>query len=151
MLPEDLVSFLLRAKTHTYAAGAAAVRSSRPASHDLEFREEPYLYIDTYLGGFAFLGEEAVWKNGVALWGMNYYGRMLIAEIPAGFSDFLKHALMLVPPEAPFRGPRLFKEGDFEFRCDWSGGLEAFTGEEFIFFNSQPIYQLNFHGGEIRD
>jgi hypothetical protein len=151
MLPDDLIPFLVRAKTHTYAAGAVPVHSSRPGSHDLHYEEPPYLYIDTYLGGFAFIGEEAVWKNGVPLWGMNYYGRMLVAEIPAGFGEFLKHSLMLVPLEAPYRGPRHFAEDDYEYRCDWSGSPECYIGEEYIYFKGQPIYQLSFHGGEVRD
>ena len=89
MFSQDFIPFLLRAKKATYASGTTPVETSRPASHDLSYREEPYLYIDTYLGGIHFIGEEAVWKNGLNRWGMTYYGNMLTPEIPAGFSPFL--------------------------------------------------------------
>ena len=145
------VDFLLRAKKSTYASGMAPNASSRSGSHDLVYREEPYLYIDTYLGGFHFIGEEAVWENGVAIWGMNYYGKMLVNEIPAGFSQFLKAALMLVPPEAPFRAPAQFSQNGFRFLCSHHGDLYRFEGHEQILLHDQLVYELVFHGGEIVD
>lgn len=149
MLPADFMTFLLRAKQNTYASGRSPDRSSRPASHDLTYVEDPYLYIDTYLGGYAFIGEEAVWHAGVPIWGMNYYGKMLTSEIPDGFSAFLKNALLRVTPEMPYRGPALYTEGSFLFQCAVSGDLSRFKGEEVIFHDSTPIYRLDFHGGEV--
>lgn len=151
MSSADLIEFLIRAKKNTYASGMPPTVSSRPGSHDLVYKEDPYLYIDTYLGGFHFIGEEAVWVNNVNTWGMNYYGKMLVAEIPPGFSPFLKTALMLVPIDAPFRGPTEFISGDFHYLCSFSGGLERFEGREEIRYKGKVIYQLVFHGGEIRD
>ena len=60
-----VLDFLLRAKTCTYAAHGAETLPSRPNSHDLRYAEGDLLYIDTYLGGVRFAGEEAVWKDGV--------------------------------------------------------------------------------------
>ncbi|MBU4034473.1 MAG: hypothetical protein KKG34_06700, partial [Proteobacteria bacterium] len=34
--------------------------------------------------------EEAVWYEQTPVWGMNYYGRMLVEKIPPGFGEFLK-------------------------------------------------------------
>lgn len=144
------VPFLLRAKKNTYAAGdGGKVASSRPASHDLAYQEDEWAYLDTYLGGFAFLGEEAVWHNGTPVWGMNYYGAMTVAEVPEGFPAFLKHALLQVPPEAPYRGPADFAEGKFAYTCRWVGVLAGFKGEETIALDGQVVYRLDFHGGEI--
>jgi hypothetical protein len=151
MFTDDFVTFLIKAKRETYASGRAPDRSSRPHSHDLHYDEGEYTYIDTYLGGFHFIGEEAVWHQGKPIWGMNYYGKMLVETIPAGFGEFLKAALMRVPRENPYRGPEEYSEGDFTFRCRVSGSLERFTGEEEISLNGKPIYWLAFHGGEIRD
>ena len=151
MLPDDLVPFLIRAKTRTYAAGAAPVHSSRPGSHDLRYEEPPYLYIDTYLGGFAFIGEEAVWRHDMNIWGMNYYGKMVVEQIPVGFGEFLKHALMQVPAESPFRGPEQFTEGNYLYECSVTGNLEHYTGTECISRSGLVIYILDFHGGEISD
>ena len=124
---EDFVDFLLRAKRETYAAGGDLSDPSRPNSKDLRYAEGPYVYIDTYLGDIDFIGEEAVWKDGQALWGMNYYGWMKVDEIPEGFSKCLKGALRAVPREAPFRGPEDSVQGILPSavcgRGTWSASL----------------------------
>jgi len=157
-LDSSFTAFLLRAKRCTYAAGApadAARPSSRQGSRDLGYNEGPYTYLDTYLGGYAFVGEEAVWFEDQPVWGMNYYGSLAplgdgrAREIPAGFSDFLKQALRQAPEEAPYRGPRRLVEGPFEYRCRWEGAVERFRGDEQIALDGQVIYTLDFHGGMI--
>lgn len=154
----EFIPFLLRAKRATYAASggnapAGQVDSSRPASHDLAYREDPWSYLDTYLGGFAFIGEEAVWKNADGpdqpVWGMNYYGAMTVETIPEGFGDFLKLALKNVPVEAPYRGPETFTEGGYTYSCRSEGDPALFQGDETITFNGQVIYKLFFHGGVV--
>lgn len=148
----DFISFLLRAKKATYAAGdAGTVQPSRTRSHDLAYREGDLSYLDTYLGGFAFIGEEAVWKDGTPVWGMNYYGSMTISEIPDGFGDFLKLALRQVPEDAPYRGPTRFEEGQYTYFCRWQGNLERFSGDESITLDGKEIYVLYFHGGTITE
>ena len=160
----DFVPFLLRAKKATYASGTAETQapSSRPASHDLTYAEDELSYIDSYLGGYAFLGEEALWKRDEAgekmpLWGMNYYGTMVgldttpagLPAVPDGFGDFLKLALRHVPAHAPYRGPAEFAEGRYRYTCHWEGDLDLFHGEESIALDDQVIYRLYFHGGSI--
>jgi hypothetical protein len=146
----ELILFLLEAKQKTYAGGGEHAPSSRPASFDLPYRRGDYFYLDSYLGGERFVGEEAVWLNGQPLWGMNYYGYLLAPEAPEGFGEFLKRALLAVPVEAPYRGPAFYKEGLFEYRCEWDGAVERFEGRETIWLAQQPIYELLFHGGTIQ-
>ena len=90
----QLINFLIKAKQKTYAGHGAEVAPCRPASHDLKYEEKTpagqLLYIDTYLGGKLFSGEEALWKDDVPLWSMNYYGRVT-GEPFSG--DFLKFRL----------------------------------------------------------
>ena len=143
---DELVTFLIRAKQKTYAGHGAEVESSRPASHDLRYEEGPLLYIDTFLGGAKFAGEEAVWLDGDPLWSMNYYGRV-IGEPFSG--DFLKAALYEVPVDKPFRGPEHFEQGDYTYNCQCSGDFEWFQGYENISYKGQKIYELHFHGGVI--
>jgi hypothetical protein len=148
----QFIPFLLRAKKSTYAAGdAGKVASSRSASHDLAYREGDWSYLDTYLGGFAFIGEEAVWYNGKPIWGMNYYGAMTVERIPEGFGDFLKAALRRVPPQAPYRGPEAFAEGGYTYTCAWEGTPARFNGEESIALDGRETYRLAFHGGAVID
>lgn len=145
----EFMQFLLRAKRATYAAGAVPGNSSRPASSDLHYEEDSFLYIDTYLGSRDFIGEEAVWYQGQPIWGMNYHGVMLVEDIPAGFGEILHAALSAVPVEAPYRGPAELRMGAFRFSCTWQGSIERFTGSERIAHNNITIYELVFHGGQI--
>ena len=146
-MEDRIVDFLLRAKRGTYAAKAREVDPSRPNSHDLRYREENLLYIDTYLGGERFSGEEAVWIDSVPVWAMNYSGRVLDGRFNG---DFLKRALLLVPAEAPYRGPEQYREGDLSYSCSSSGTPEWFQGYEQISFGSLPVYECFFHGGSVR-
>jgi hypothetical protein len=152
-----ILPFLIKAKRATYASSddadqlaGAQQPSSRPQSHDLAYREGDLFYLDTYLGGFSFAGEEAVWQKDIPLWSMNYYGTMLVEEIPEDFGHFLKLCLRHLPPQAPYRGPEHFESGRFTYACTWEGEFEHFRGEEKIAFDGAVIYTLSFHGGTIR-
>ena len=147
---EELIAFLLTAKRRTYAGHGAETEPSRPASHDLRYEERTekgtLLYIDSYLGGQKFGGEEAVWLDGVPLWSMNYYGQV-VGEPFSG--DFLKAALYDVPAEKPFRGPELFRQGDYSYHCKVDGDFAFFHGYEDICHQGRKVYELYFHGGVI--
>lgn len=73
----EVKAFLRRAKQATYAGKGPESEASRPQSHDLRYEEAERIYIDTYLGGECFAGEEAIWENGQPIWAMNYCGRVL--------------------------------------------------------------------------
>lgn len=145
----QFVKFLIKAKQNTYAGSGVFSQASRTASKDLAFREGEWSYLDSYLGDFHFIGEEAVWYAKLPVWGMNYFGHMLVEKIPAGFREFLKSALLQVPPEMPFRGPEELIGTDFTYNCSVEGSLESFRGREFITSQGKRIYQLDFHGGEL--
>lgn len=122
-----VIEFLIRAKKATYAGKGAEVASSRPGSHDLRYQEGNLTYLDTYLGGDNFSGEEALWIEENAFWAMNYMGRV----IEDGFSgDFLKEALSLVPMDAPFRGPKKYENGDHLYQCTFQGWKKSSTKAE---------------------
>ena len=144
---EEIIEFLLKAKTLTYAAYGERSAPCRPMSQDLHFSEGEYLYIDTYLGAEQFGGEEAVWYQGRPVWCMNYKGRVL----GEGFSgDFLTEVLRKVPKEAPYRGPALYQSGDYTYHCYIDGSFEWFRGHEEIYCRSVKVYELVFHGGKIK-
>ena len=145
-MDKNVIDFLIRAKKATYAGNGAEIGSSRPKSHDLQYIEGSYQYIDTYLGSAKFAGEEALWKNGVPFWSMNYVGRV----IGDGFSgDFLKEALLLAPEEYPFRGPLQYASGDFSYACSVKGDFHWFYGYEEIHLKDEKVYECVFHGGDI--
>lgn len=143
---QEFISFLIRAKIKTYAGKGAESTSSRPCSHDLQYSEGEYLYIDSYLGGKCFAGEEAVWHNGIPVWSMNYAGKVTDESFSG---DFLKEALKRVPSEKPYRGPEHYEEGPWSYRCRSEGTPEWFQGYESICFRGKLIYECFFHGSAI--
>lgn len=144
---DELREFLLKAKNKTYAGKGVESSPSRPLSHDFRYEENDLLYIDTYLGGECFSGEEAIWKNHVPIWAMNYSGRV-IGENFSG--DFLKSALREVPYDKPYRGPSYFQDGDYVYVCKVDGTFEWYQGYEEIMCQDVKIYECFFHGGKIK-
>ena len=144
---EDVIDFLCRAKKSTYAGNGLEGKSSRPSSHDFEYIEDDFKYIDTYLGGEQFSGEEALWKNDIPLWAMNYIGRILDDAFSGGF---LKEVLSLVSKDTPYRGPIMYEKGQYKYHCIINGEFEWFQGYEEIYFNNNKVYECFFHGGAVK-
>lgn len=145
-MTQEKISFLCRAKKTTYAGHGSEVSSSRPASHDLAYSEGDLTYIDTYLGGESFTGEEALWQGGKPLWAMNYSGRV-VGQPFSG--DFLKEALSHVPEDVPYRGPEYYTDGIYVFTMGVEGDTSWFQGYEQITKDGRLIYELYFHGGTV--
>lgn len=143
---KEIIDFLVRAKRATYAGKGAETLSTRPQSHDLVYREDEYMYYDSYLGGEKFSGEEAMWINEKPYWSMNYAGRV-IGENFSG--DFLKEALFHVPHDKPFRGPEVYEKEQYTYCCKVQGDFTWFQGHEVICYKGEQIYECYFHGGII--
>lgn len=144
---EALISFLVTAKKHTYANKEGQCVSSRLNSHDYRYQEGEYLYLDTFLGSEIFSGEEAVWYQEQPIYSMNYCGRVL----DEGFSsNFLKEALLEIPTEMPFRGPKWYQQGDYLYQCKTSGTIEWFQGYEEIQYRDIKVYECYYHGGLLK-
>lgn len=142
-MTQEIIQFLCKAKKETYAGKGKESKSSRPNSHDLQYQEGDLLYIDTYLGGVQFAGEEALWVKNKPLWSMNYIGHV-VGDHFSG--DFLKEALLHVPEEYPFRGPKSYVKGDYTYQMIYDGDIDWFNGTEFIYYKDKLVYHCIFHG-----
>lgn len=142
----ELLRFIARASRETYAGYGEEADPSRPASHDYHYREGGLLYIDSWLGGQGFAGQEAVWRDGKAVYAMNYCGRSLSPDFSG---DFLKAALRAAPDSRPFRGPARYEDGENVYECTLEGNLGWFQGYEEIRFRGQKVYECFFHGGRM--
>ena len=141
---DELIAFRLEANVNTYAAFMNEAESSRPASHDFRYEKGNYMYHDTYVGGEKFAGEEAIWKDGITVYAMNYMGRVL----GDGFSgNFLKEALRAADKKMPYRGPEIYQSGEYTYRCKVTGDFTWFQGYEEIYLNDIKVYECVFHGG----
>ena len=144
---DELIVFRLEANVNTYAAFKNEVDASRPMSHDFRYENGKYMYHDTYVGGEEFAGEEAVWKDGIAVYAMNYMGRVLAD----GFSgDFLKEALRAADTKMPYRGPELYQSGEYTYKCKVTGDFTWFQGHEEIYQGNTKVYECVFHGGLLK-
>ena len=150
---EEIAAFLRIANKQTYAnAAAAKAPSTRAGSQDYHFEKPPYIYHDTYFGGTKFIGAEVIYKDGKAIWGMNYFGRLLkdgwSEEV---FDKVLRQALMQDDPNViPVRGPATFALDNMTYRFVAQGKLNDFVGvEEILDASGTAIYRCNVHGGLI--
>jgi hypothetical protein len=91
--------------------------------------------------------EEKKRKGGEIIWVMNYYGKASF-EIEKVFT-FLRKTLGNVNTAMPFRGPRIFKEGEREYRNRVEGDIAGFKGTERILLNGREVYKLEYHGGKV--
>lgn len=144
---EELIRFRLKAIKNTYAAFMNEVESTRLDSHDYRYEEGPYVYYDTYIGREQFAGEEAIWRNGQAVYATNYMGRVLKDSFNG---NFLKEALRSASIEMPYRGPEHYQAHDYTYKCKVSGRFTWFQGYEEIFHKNEKIYECHFHGGILR-
>lgn len=143
----ELIAFRLRAARCTYAAWMNQAEATRLDSHDFHYEEGPYCYHDTYVGGQQFDGQEAIWKNGRAVYAMNYLGRVL-GETFSG--NFLKEALRHASEEMPFRGPAEYQSGEYRYKCQVTGDVAWFQGQEEIWCRDEKVFECLFHGGLMK-
>ena len=146
---DALASFLVRAKVQGYASGdESRIKTLSDAGREVSYTEGEYTYRDRWYGEQRFSGEEIVWRQGKAVWSLNFFGATAADQpIPAEFEKFHKSALRRVAADSPFRGPALYREGDLVYANDWSGSIQEFSGMERIFWRDKEIYRLVYHGG----
>lgn len=144
---QEIIAFRLEANVNTYAAFMNETDSTRLDSHDFRYVKDKFIYHDTYVGGEQFAGEEAVWKNGKAVYAMNYMGRVMNDKFSG---NFLKEALRKADEKMPYRGPEYYQAGEYTYKCKVSGDFKWFQGYEEIYCTDEIVYECYFHGGLLR-
>lgn len=149
---EKLLGFLLEARTKTYAGSGGKVKPVLAGSKQLEYQEVEWLYRDVYYNGPGiFMGLEAVYFKGKAVWSMSYFGDyqgMTENEV----DKILRGALL-----ANWETTRIWKlveweKDDYNYTCtpDFEGSIEKMAGTEKILKNKKQIYQFFYAGGLLR-
>jgi len=144
--------FLVKAKINTYASGGEEKEKNfSDGSKGFEFRENDFLYIDKYFGSDCFIGKEIFFNKNQAIWGMNYYGRIVSKIIPEKeIYQFLQKALKKVTKNKPFRGPDILEINDLKYINMSKGNIDNFLGEEKILYMGKIVFLLDYHGGLIK-
>jgi hypothetical protein len=141
----EFVDFIVKAKKSTYASGKKS--DIIDGFETLTYEEGEFSYRDKWKGHNPFGGQEVIRGNGEIIWVMNYYGKAN-AHIEKVFA-FLRKSLRNVTTDMPFRGPHMFKEGDFEYKNEFEGDINKFKGTEEILFQGEEVYKLEYHGGIV--
>ncbi len=150
---DQLNAFIVRAKAATYVGGGAKSLSRRPGSHDLEFREGAFAYLDSYLGGSVFIGQEVVYFDNQPVWAMNYYGRILEPDLitAAEAGQMIQASLSKLYTQGRFLGGFEHTLGVDAYVDTNEGNVTSFTGKEWITRGNTKVYELVYHGGLIKD
>lgn len=148
---QSLHDFIVRAKAATYVGDGQHVSSCRPGSHDLKFTDGYFAYLDSYFGGRDFIGEEVVYHKEEPVWAMNYYGRILNADLitPAQAGQVIKASLSKMYTEGRFLGGFEHQHEGFTYTDSSDGDVSSFRGREFISRSGETVYELLYHGGLI--
>jgi len=149
---QSLGRFLNDTNNSTYAnKDAAKAPATRPQSEDYHFEQGDFVYHDTYFGDRDFIGGEVVYKDNVPVWGMNYYGYILVPSVSEKtVYNFLREALMQEDAGViPVRGPASHESNDWRYVNIPVGGLDRFTGKEEIYQGGVLVYRADYHGGFI--
>ena len=148
---KKLRQFLIDGNKSTYAAGDTAKRTiESDKSTTMIFESGDWKLHDNYFGGEPYGGREVVFFQDQPVYMMVYYG--LVDESVTDFKavyGFLQKSLLLMPENHPYRGPREYTEGDFEYKNSYIGEIDYFSGEEIIYQNDQEIYRAKYIGGLV--
>lgn len=148
---EKLLEFLLQARVKTYAGSGGGVEPVLAGSKQLEYKEGEWLYRDIYYNGPGiFMGLEAVYYEGKAVWSMSYFGDyqgMSEEEI----DKILRGALLANWDKARIWKPVEWEKDGYKYSCcpDFEGSMEKMAGSEKILKSKKQIYQFFYAGGLI--
>ena len=150
---EQLNAFIVKAKATTYVGGGARSLSYRPGSHDLQFHEGAFSYLDSYFGGADFLGQEVVYYEGKPVWAMNYYGRVLEPSriTAAETGRVIQESLSRMYEEGRFLGGFEHSTLNSAYVDTSEGDITSFTGKEWITRAGVRVYELVYHGGLVKE
>ena len=148
---KKLLSFLIEARTNTYANAGGKVEPAFAGATQLEYKEGDWLYRDFYnLGNGIFMGLETVYFENKPIWSGSYYGNfkgMTEREI----DDILRQALIENKDKTRLWHSVTWEKDGFKYVCepDGAGSIDEATGLEEIYKGKEKVYFLFYAGGII--
>ena len=135
--------------------GSAAWRC-RPITSglaDLQFSDGAFTYLDTYVGGADFLGQELALIDAAPAWAMNDYGHLLRTDLIDAITPgaMIKKSLTAMYSTGRFLGGQRFDAEPFIYTDTNNGDVTHFTGTEWIDLAGVRVYELVHHGGLVRE
>ncbi len=150
MNKEALRQFLVDSNKAGYAGGDEKKWIKEPdGSTTIPFEKSAWQSHDNFFSGEPYGGRVIVFYDNKPYWMMVYYG-----WVPEGVATdpvyaVLRNALMQMPEDAPFRGPREYKQDNYTYSNTWTGDVERYSGEERITEAEKLVYKANYMGGLV--
>ncbi len=150
MNTEALRQFLIEANKAGYAGGNEKKWIKEPdGSTTIVFEKGEWRSHDNFFGGEPYGGRIIVFYKNKPYWMMVYYGWVAEGVETDPVYGILRKALMQMPEDAPFRGPKKYKENGYAYKNTWSGDIERYFGEEQITQGEKLIYKASYMGGLV--
>jgi len=149
---KKLAEFIVEANQNTWAADKGKVIPQRPGCKELDYEKGDWHLRDSYTGYFRAPGMTIIYYKGQPAWTMAYGGSGMEEdkyETTGPTFDFLKAALMKVTPQLPYRGPRNYKDGEYQYKLRVKGDLADFDGKEMIFKDKELVFSQLIFGGVV--
>jgi hypothetical protein len=145
-----LKQFLIDSNKAGYAGGEEKKWIKEPdGSTTIPFEKGEWRSHDNFFGGEPYGGRVVVFCKNKPVWMMVYYGWVAKDVVADPIYAILRNALKQMPEDAPFRGPKEFKDKEFTYKNSWTGGVERYSGEEQIFQDNKLVYKANYIGGLV--
>ncbi|MBI1982448.1 MAG: hypothetical protein HYY87_02450 [Candidatus Levybacteria bacterium] len=149
---KEALSFLLKARSKTYAGGKGEVRPVFPKLHQLEYREKDFLYRDIYnMGNGIFMGFENVYFKNKPVISTSYFGNF-VKTTEEEVDKILRRALIENWETTRLWHNVEWKSKNYTYLCEAdtsSGSLDEFSGSEKILKDTKQIYYFYYAGGFI--
>jgi len=147
---EALRQFLINSNKAGYAGGEEKKWIKEPdGSTTIPFERGEWRLHDNFFGGEPYGGRTIIFYKGNPAWIMVYYGWVAEGVGTESVYRVLRNALMRMPEDYPFRGPKEYEEGDYVYTNFWEGELERFSGEEKITQGDRLVYKASYIGGFV--
>lgn len=147
---EQLRQFLIDSNKAGYAGGEEKKWTKQTdSSTTILFKKGDWSSQDNFFGGEPYGGRIIVFYQNKPAWMMVYYGWIERGTEMNSIYGILRNALMRMPEDAPFRGPKEYKENDFSYTNAWQGDVLRYSGEEQILRNGKLVYKANYMGGLV--
>ena len=145
----DILNFLLTARTKTYAGQGGKVEPALSGSKQLEYAEGDWFYRDIYyVGEHAFLGIETIYFQGKPAWNMVYRGEwndITDEEV----RSILPAALIANANTARINQRVEWTRDNYRYLCEGEGELEKFHGLETVFKDSQSVHRVVYYSAKL--
>lgn len=147
---DNLRKFLVESKELGYSNEKAPTKKESDGSTSMYVDLGDWSSHDNFFGGEPYGGRLIVFYKKQPYWMMVYYGYVSDSWTDFGsVYGFLRKSLREMSEDHPFRGPKSFKKGKFEYANKWAGGLGMYSGHETINHDGVKIYEAWYMGGIV--